>query len=790
MTRATTSPERALLRSEGQFAELCLAINKPPVIYSARINQTFTSLDSVTQVTYDGGSGTLASVIPGMSMYVGTSAGACDLGIIRVRKDPTSTIIYINENSEIKWADNLYLTVVDEFNLWAKHLRVDDTTVYMDYEIDYTDQHSKCDPRVLMGANPVLELDPVSGLATYSPSAADSCVPGGWTNPTITGYSWTASGSHSISGGTTATPTITYNAAGQYRIACTVTTSDGKSSTGYRTVFVFDATHQPSQCVMTNLVGDVQTGGWSFDITMYDQAALSDVRDRVLVVLFAKTYYNGIKQYIGPVSGFENVLCEGWIEDNSIIDNPEQSSCTFHVQGPQYWLKKITGFPDGLEQYRASGSEYDTGSDGLNWLSLLTLDVDTCLWHFLHWRSTVDQVIDVYKTGDTRQMEALNPPAGNLWQQLDLMCNKTILAVPSCDRFGRLFINVDSQFLPVSDRTSIPVVMDLTGADWSGDIEITCSPYPVCGMLDASGISFDGNYYYSTPPTTPYTELRSNSTPLFSRSPGNVYKFMGLPDQIDNLLLVNQAQSDELCGLIAGQKNNSYPNIHIELVGINLFFDIAPCQYATLTILEGDTPRAINWDSVRIIPRRCNIEHDPTTGYLTIDWDFEAETFAENSVTITHTVTTQPPNIVGPGPGGGGGGGGNITPPVTSGLMFDFNFLVGNGSNVITTGIVGAVRVPYNCVIQSVEVVSPIGDGTIEFDIWRCSFSEISPGVHPVMGDSITGSNKPALSASDKSTTNLAGWSTTIFAGDWLFVNVDSASGITLATLACSGVTL
>ena len=59
--RAATSGELIKFRASGQGAKLNIAIQHPTSVYTARINQTFTTLDGVAQLTYDGGSGTLAA---------------------------------------------------------------------------------------------------------------------------------------------------------------------------------------------------------------------------------------------------------------------------------------------------------------------------------------------------------------------------------------------------------------------------------------------------------------------------------------------------------------------------------------------------------------------------------------------------------------------------------------------------------------------------------------------------------------------------------------------------------
>jgi len=103
MARVATVDELVKLRADGQRSKLYLAIHTPTVLFSARVNQT-AFIDPMHQVTYDGGSGSLGSVLPGMTMYVGTSVGAWDKGLVRIRKTPSGTVFYIGETSEIAWA--------------------------------------------------------------------------------------------------------------------------------------------------------------------------------------------------------------------------------------------------------------------------------------------------------------------------------------------------------------------------------------------------------------------------------------------------------------------------------------------------------------------------------------------------------------------------------------------------------------------------------------------------------------------------------------------------------------
>jgi len=94
-SRALTAPELALVRSQGQWSKLSLIIPKSTTVYTARVNQTVFT-DPMVAVTYDGGSGTLADVLVGMTMLIGSAAGLSDRGIVRIRAVPTATAFYIN----------------------------------------------------------------------------------------------------------------------------------------------------------------------------------------------------------------------------------------------------------------------------------------------------------------------------------------------------------------------------------------------------------------------------------------------------------------------------------------------------------------------------------------------------------------------------------------------------------------------------------------------------------------------------------------------------------------------
>jgi hypothetical protein len=105
--------------------------------------------------------------------------------------------------------------------------------------------------------------------------------------------------------------------------------------------------------------------------------------------------------------------------------------------------------------------------------------------------------------------------------------------------------------------------------------------------------------------------------------------------------------------------------------------------------------------------------------------------------------------------------------------------LDGNGAALPVAVIKGQLRVPYNCTITSWELVSN-ETGSIEIDIEKDTYANFPP----TSADSITGSARPTITASNKAqSSTLTGWATALNEGDYLKVEVLSVSAITQASL-------
>ena len=602
MSRAATSPELALYRTPGQGSILRAAIYHPNTVYTAQVNQVFTTTDQVLEITYDNGVGDLADVLPDMTVLIGSTAGAHDKGICRLR-DKDLTKFYIGETADISWANDLHITIIDAFELWARHVLIDDGTPYMDGGVAYSDQHANPDPTPRMGGSRVLKLTDATVSATYDFSNS-----GVIDGSAITGYATTSPTASGGSGLDTATPTLEWDAVGWHLVYLTLTAANGKSYFGVRCVYIWDDDNLPARAELIEPGSqDVETGGWEYSIALYDNADLSDVRDHSLVILFAEDYYGDTKQEIGSLAGCENIECEGWIAGEKINMNPEQGLVEFTIYTAHYWFGRIPSYPDGVE--------FVTGSPA-SWTEMQNLTVDKGLWHFLHWRTTATRIMDVFFSGDTKYTKEVSSLASNLWEQIREMASDQIFARAGVNRHNQLFVQVHPLLMPTASRSSIPTVMELLKGDYAGGIEFDRITMPEVAVLSLSGVAVNS---------------AGTGEPFFSLSPGHTYGHYGQPESVDNLLVSSQSQANTLAGLYRSWRNNPMPNIPIKLLSNNRLIECFPNQRCEIDIDAADNIRGHAYDGY-IYPVSVSRVFDPESGFMHTEVVFEAETAESLSI--------------------------------------------------------------------------------------------------------------------------------------------------------------
>lgn len=104
-----------------------------------------------------------------------------------------------------------------------------------------------------------------------------------------------------------------------------------------------------------------------------------------------------------------------------------------------------------------------------------------------------------------------------------------------------------------------------------------------------------------------------------------------------------------------------------------------------------------------------------------------------------------------------------------------FQWVIDGGGSAITTGSKYGSRIPSDCKITGWHIYADIS-GSIVLDVWK----DVEANYPPTVADTIAGTEKPTLSSAIKaSDTSLSSMTTTWSAGDYVYINVDSATTVT-----------
>jgi len=586
------------IRTEGNWSDWLILIDDPTVVYTARATGEVAQDDY--SLGFDGGSGTLGDCKPDMTLLIGSSAGACDVGIARLRKDPIAGTFYIGVDPSLEVSDDDYLTVLDDFELFAKHSFGE----YLDVDVSYSDQFEDFAPipwfngRVaVIKAGETIEFDATRSWAPDS---------------TISAYAWTFTGADSSTGTATATPTATYDTSGRYRVDFEVTAANGKNMTGYGFVFVLGDNLEAEKDVLINDPESDNDSGAVCRVVMLDRPT---IRDGARAIVFARDWYDGSEQSFGAVDGRENILIDGRIFGGTFEKDAMTERVEFEIGGPILDLSTTSSQICGLID---TSYPDDSAGDLPDWAKLSDLTVAKGLHYLAVYRSTIARCLDFDVEDWGYACPKLTGDGEDLYSQMNTFAERAALHV-SADRIGRIFIERDTQLYPIDDRTGdISVVMTFADGDWQGELSVTRRQKPEYGMAEAEGEIFSGG----------------NLTKVGGRSPGNQPARRGVMTSMSELYVDTVGDVLELAGLLAGSGAQEIASIALETAYNIRLFDVAPRQFVNITV-DGDT--------LRCIPRRITERSVEGSGFKYQEIELEPEGLEWPSVAITYPGEDDPP---------------------------------------------------------------------------------------------------------------------------------------------------
>lgn len=563
-------PQTELVRTRPQSSRLYLSVFQPTTIFQAQVNDPAIAKGARLITFNNVTAGSWTAIESNFTAYIGTTPGASDIGRIRVRS-ATSSQLTVAENSNIAWADDLYITVVRFVSLDPIYPRIiqnpaddEDVIFYKDYDIPYTNQNSILGTFVNMGCH---RVSFISGSATqifYSSTGTYNLL-GDSLN-----YQWFFEGG-TPSGSTSADPgLITYNQTGDFVTRLVVSGSSGGIDTSYRCVSIYNKPGEGSDVPIlsweiTSFNGSRDEGGYKASFRVHENI---DVKENAVVVIFSDDWYGGTNISLGGnYPGAENIKFVGYVLQDSIEYDYLHSQVSFDAASLTEVMKSALGFSVSVESVAAPSK----------WYQLYDMDGRRAIYHYLRWHTTALNIADFQFVGTDQKIQFFDADRTSMFDAIDNYMRNTLLGQVVSDRQGKVWMEVEAKAYqnPTGSFTS---VMDISKRDWMGEPTIDERLSDDTSFLELGGVAYTG-------------VAQNTFSALIASAPGSAPSFRGKVDTRTGLALSNQSDLNTMAGNVWANDNSEFPKISMDMSENLMNLDIAPQEAVFISIAPSDTVR-------------------------------------------------------------------------------------------------------------------------------------------------------------------------------------------------------
>lgn len=628
---------------------LRLYLHAPQTLFAARVNQSAYTYP-LAQVTFDGVTvGSYTDIPVGATVVFGSTPGNADLGRQRVRKAATSSILYFGRSSqgsgdgEVDLADDIYITVHNEFRVWSKipFIDIDDLygsgdsgVVYKDADLTVGTYTTNPPPVANTGTPYAGTIDPDTGLITVDFDAVNSFATAD--GASITDYLWDVDDGTITAGGATAQQMEATFPAGFRYVSLTVTDSNGNSHTARVPVYARDPDADTTTSAFQITSHRITPQGQTVSVLILEDIPIGD------------GYFNGMLVIVmdgEPVDSTDrsNILFWGWHQqDMAVIAAGKYATLrdvTLACLDVAGRLDTLPGFPQTVE----SADTPDT------WLEMASPNMDKYLHYLLQWHSTALESADYFpsNTGDSYPFTILASDGESLYDQVNRRAQSMVPDhLFTCNRFGQLAIIVDPMLQDIADRTG-SVQATLTAADWSNLRYVTKRP-PGVHWLRGNAIIASA------------TEVSA----AFCIAPGEAPGQGEMAQDHGEQLAISQADLNSCTGHRYARLNARQGPLSITLpTSDDLGLDPAALTWVELTIpADVAAQRGLSFTEERGLPKGVTVryEYRRESVLRTVELMWEREVSGTPAVTVTPTPAAHIPD---PPPTYDPGGGGYVEPP-------------------------------------------------------------------------------------------------------------------------------
>jgi hypothetical protein len=605
-------------RTKPYTTELFCMVAEPKIVFQARVNQSEVTYP-LADFTYDSADPAYDynDIRPGMTLHLGTTQGAADLGKQRVRQAFTADTAYVgwssigNHPGELTITDDAYITVYEWYEVWSKiPLIASNGTMFKDYNIPLGTYGVQTPPVANGGPGIAKKPDPITNKLRVNFDAGNSFATVGGS---LT-YLWElpSSGATLITGLPTSQqiavdfdPCVKQQ---HYYVYLTVTDTNGKFHTCSIPVYVGSGLE-----LFSITTHNIDISGQSLTITIKEELAQRKYPPGTLVMVWEEEYYNSENVSLYGPTGREHMRFIGWFnQTNESLKGTKkniQKTLAIPCLDIVGRLKSLPGFPQLLQRKNSPS----------DWTQIQSLNIDLYVHYILYWHSTALELADFVWSGvgsTTYPLKTLGSDGNNIYAQAQGR-SWAIRYNLTCDTFGRLAMKPDPILQDVSNRTSV-VQQTLTNVDYK-NMRLKTIKHPRTHWLRGASIVASVNKVLTA----------------FCIAPGVA------PGQGDRSVDTNEqlvASQEELNireGHNYARQNNELQEISFELMQAG-YGGIEPAYMEWLNIsLTEKTRRNLKLVSERFLPKKVNISYSNTKEGITkkVTVTCEPEVIGEPAVT-------------------------------------------------------------------------------------------------------------------------------------------------------------
>lgn len=646
-----------------------LYIHAPAVVFKARIDAPDGYIYPTRELNFDGVTvGAYTDVEPGMTVYIGTTDGAYDLGRQRVRSSHITNLqigwsSLGTHDGEMKLPDNAYLTVVDLRMVWGKtpYIQSADGAMYKDYDLGWVDGEYAQPPVANAGVPYAQFVDTVTGVITVTLDSTNSYPV--YPSILLGSVLWDVKdGTITVGVATDQIITATFPPGFRY-VSLTVTDANGQSHTCYLPVFAAEPTGANAPITDFEVTNHQMTvEGSKISFLVRQAIPTSTYPDGTLVLYWEDEWYNNVKGSINGYDGREHVKFYGFIhgeptqvEAGELVTLAQVTLDCLDVAGK---LATLPGFSQVVRRAATPAS----------WLEMAGANTDRYLHYLLHWHTTALELTDFYLSGsgDTYQFTSFSSDGANFYAQVDGRAQATGTGYRlTSDSQGIMRVLPDPQMQESGDRTAT------SQADFT---ESHLTRY---------------GYSKQRPPRVHWTRTSALTTSgseltlqnvVHSIAPGAAPGQGESSEVLGNRLVISQAQSNIFTGNAYERSNAPESMFDIEVANGGVQIEPAFMTWVRLTTTSRyAAQRGLIFTNERFLPFNVSIARNSANGSKRVSFTAEREIVGNPAATYI-PPTANLPGYTEPGvyfgeitdtaDTGFGGGTGNLAFLATDGYLY------------------------------------------------------------------------------------------------------------------------